>query len=57
MVVCCYLGDPNLVINGQNSLIDDYESEGVGRYVASDYSLDSTKLGLGQLPAKDPMAA
>ncbi|KAJ5518848.1 Short-chain dehydrogenase/reductase SDR [Penicillium expansum] len=55
VVVCCYLGDHNLMINGQMSLIDACESEGVGRYVASDYSLDFTKLELGQLPAKDPM--
>lgn len=29
--------------------------EGVGRYVASDYSVDLMKLELGQLPAKDPI--
>lgn len=55
VVVCCYLGDHDLMINGQKSLIDACESEGVSRYVASDYSLDFTKLELGQLPAKDPM--
>lgn len=55
VVVCCYLGDHNLMIKGQKSLIDACESEGVSRYVASDYSLDFTKLELGQLPAKDPM--
>lgn len=55
VVVCSYLGDNNLMLNGQKSLIDACESEGVRRYVASDYSLDFTKLDLGQLPAKDPM--
>jgi hypothetical protein len=29
--------------------------EGVKRYIASDYSLDFTKLEYGQLPSKDPM--
>lgn len=29
--------------------------EGVKRYIASDYSLDFTKLEFGQLPGKDPM--
>ncbi|KAH2763466.1 hypothetical protein KXV52_003971 [Aspergillus fumigatus] len=55
VVICCYLGDHNLMINGQKSLIDACESEGVPRYVASDYSLDFTKLELGKLPPKDPM--
>lgn len=55
VVICCYLGDHNLMINGQKSLIDACEAETVPRYVASDYSLDFTKLELGQLPAKDPM--
>lgn len=55
VMVCCYLGDHNLMINGQRALIDACEAEAVPRYVASDYSLDFTKLELGQLPAKDPM--
>lgn len=55
VVICCYLGDNNLMLNGQKHLIDACEMEGVKRYIASDYSLDYTKLELGQLPAKDPM--
>lgn len=55
VIVCCYLGDNNLMVNGQKSLVDACEVEGVPRYIASDYSLDFTKLELGQLPAKDPM--
>lgn len=55
VVVCCYLGDYNLMVNGQKALIDACESEGVARYVASDYTVDFTKLDLGQHPAKDPM--
>lgn len=55
VVICGYLGDHNLMINGQKALIDACEAEAVPRYVASDYSLDFTQLEFGQLPAKDPM--
>lgn len=55
VVICCYLGGHDLMINGQKALIDACEAESVPRYVASDYSLDFTQLELGQLPAKDPM--
>lgn len=55
VVICCYLGANDLMVDGQKSLIDACESQGVPRYIASDYSLDFTKLELGQLPAKDPM--
>lgn len=55
VVICCYLGDNSLMIDGQKALVDACEAEGVPRYVASDYSLDFRKLGYGQLPAKDPM--
>lgn len=55
MIICCYLGDDNLMENGQKSLVDACEVEGVSRYISSDYSLDFTKLELGQLPAKEPM--
>ncbi|KAJ5876568.1 hypothetical protein N7455_000033 [Penicillium solitum] len=55
VVICCYLGDNNLMIEGQKLLVDACELENVGRYVASDYCLDFTKLELGQHPAKDPM--
>lgn len=55
VVVCCYLGDDELMVNGQKLLIDACASEGVPRYVASDWALDYTKLELGQLFPKDPM--
>ncbi|CAI7616491.1 unnamed protein product [Penicillium crustosum] len=42
-------------VEGQKLLVDACELENVGRYVASDYCLDFTKLELGQHPAKDPM--
>jgi len=54
VVVCCYLGDPHLMIEGQKVLIDIAEEEGVPRYVASDWSLDWTKLQMGELFAKEP---
>ena len=54
VVVCCYLGDDNLMIEGQKLLIDIAEEEKVPRYVASDWSLDWTKLEMGELFAKEP---
>ncbi|KAI1141694.1 nmrA-like family protein [Hypoxylon sp. FL0543] len=55
VVVCCYLGDNKLMIDGQKLLVDACAAGGVPRYVASDWSLDYTKLELGQLFPKDPM--
>ncbi|KAF3055184.1 hypothetical protein GL218_07359 [Daldinia childiae] len=55
VVVCCYLGDDKLMVDGQKALIDACAAEGVPRYVASDWSLDYTKLKLGELFPKDPM--
>lgn len=55
VVICSYLGSDDLMINGQKVLIDACVAESVPRYIASDYSLDYTKLELGALPAKDPM--
>ncbi|KAI1410482.1 nmrA-like family protein [Hypoxylon sp. FL1857] len=55
VVVCCYLGDNKLMLDGQKLLIDACAAEGVPRYVASDWSLDYTKLEPGQLFPKDPM--
>jgi hypothetical protein len=40
---------------GQRLLIDACEAEHVPRYIASDYTLDYTKLEYGDLPAKDAM--
>ncbi|KAL5324791.1 hypothetical protein ACEPPN_005909 [Leptodophora sp. 'Broadleaf-Isolate-01'] len=55
VVVCCYLGNEKLMNDGQKHLIDACEAQGVRRYLASDYSLDFTKLEYGQLASKDPM--
>ncbi|KAK6363484.1 hypothetical protein TWF730_000916 [Orbilia blumenaviensis] len=55
VVVCCYLGDDKLMVNGQKLLIDACAENGVPRYVASDWSLDYTKLEFGQLFLQDPM--
>ncbi|KAI2780439.1 nmrA-like family protein [Daldinia loculata] len=55
VVVCCYLGDGKLMADGQKALIDACAAEGVPRYVASDWTLDYTKLKLGDLFPKDPM--
>jgi hypothetical protein len=53
--ICCYLGDADVMIDGQKRLIDACIAENVPRYVASDWSLDFRKLELGQHPLKDPM--
>ncbi|KAF7515008.1 hypothetical protein G7054_g14817 [Neopestalotiopsis clavispora] len=55
VVVCAYLGDDKLMIEGQKQLIDACDEAGVARYVASDWALDYTKLQLGELFPKDPM--
>ncbi|KAH8596195.1 nmrA-like family protein [Bisporella sp. PMI_857] len=55
VVVCCYLGDDNLMIEGQKLLINACETKGVPRYIASDWCLDYTKLEFGYLFPKDPM--
>lgn len=55
IVVCCYLGADDLMIEGQKILIDACEDEKVPRYMASDWCLDYTKLEFGQLFTKDPM--
>lgn len=55
VIICCYLGDNTFMTHGQKLLVDACESEGVPRYIASDYCLDFTKLEYGQHPAKDPM--
>ncbi|KAF2175834.1 NAD(P)-binding protein [Zopfia rhizophila CBS 207.26] len=55
IVVCCYQGDDELMIDGQKVLIDACEKGKVPRYMASDWSLDYTKLEFGQLFTKDPM--
>lgn len=55
VVVCAYLGDDGLMVEGQKKLIDACEGAGVPRYIASDWCLDYTKLQLGDLFPKDPM--
>lgn len=55
VVVCCYLGDDKVMTDGQKLLIDACAAEGVPRYLSSDWSVDYTKLELGQLFPKDPM--
>lgn len=55
VVICCYVGDNKLMVDGQRQLIDACEAEGVPRYISSDYTLDYRKLEYGQFPPKDPM--
>lgn len=53
--ICCYLGDNELMIQGQKSLIDACVDEHVARYLASDWSFDYRRLEYGDHPTKDPM--
>ncbi|KAK0726155.1 hypothetical protein B0H67DRAFT_642472 [Lasiosphaeris hirsuta] len=55
VVVCAYLGDDELMVDGQKALIDACEAEAVPRYIASDWALDYDKLALGVLFPKDAM--
>lgn len=55
VVICAYLGPNDFMVQSQKTLIDAAEAEKVPRYIASDWSLDHTKLKLGDLPPKDPM--
>ncbi|KAJ3532623.1 hypothetical protein NM208_g8361 [Fusarium decemcellulare] len=55
VIVCGYLGDDELMTEGQKLLVDACELEKIPRYIAGDFSLDFTKLEYGQLPSKDPM--
>lgn len=52
--ICCYLGDNDLMVGGQKTLIDACIAEGVSRYIASDYTFDYRPLEFGDYPAKDP---
>jgi putative NADH-flavin reductase len=55
VVICCYLGDESVMIDGQKTLIDACIAEGVSRYIASDFSMDFRKLAFGDHSTKDPM--
>ena len=55
VAICCYLGDQDLMLEGQKKLIDASIEEGVPRYVAGDWSLDFRNLKYGEVPMKDPM--
>jgi hypothetical protein len=55
VVICCYFADNETMVNGQKTLIDLCEEEGVPRYIASDYTVDFRGLEFGDIPMKDPM--
>ncbi|KAL4948216.1 NmrA-like family protein [Aspergillus filifer] len=55
VLVCCYLGDENLMVTGQKILIDTCEELCIPRYIASDWALEYTRLNLGDLFPGDPM--
>ncbi|KAH7031972.1 NmrA family protein-like protein [Macrophomina phaseolina] len=56
VVVCGYLADNDVMLDGQKLLIDLCEEEGVERrYIASDYTIEFAKLKSGQFQKKDPI--
>ncbi|KAH7371766.1 NmrA-like family protein [Cadophora sp. MPI-SDFR-AT-0126] len=55
VVISALLGSDSIMIEAQKQLIDLSEEANVPRFIASDYTLDYTKLEYGQLPSKDPM--
>ncbi|KAH8881801.1 NAD(P)-binding protein [Thozetella sp. PMI_491] len=55
VAICCYLGSNEFMVEGQKTLIDACVTEGVPRYIASDWSLNFRALEFGDHPMKDPM--
>ncbi len=55
IVICCYSGENELMFQGQKVLLDLCDDEGVPRYIASDYTVDYTKLNYGDMEIMDPM--
>lgn len=55
VAICCYLGNNELMTEGQKTLIDACIDEKVAKYIASDWSFDYRSLKLGDHPTKDPM--
>ncbi|KAF3392677.1 hypothetical protein F1880_008627 [Penicillium rolfsii] len=53
VVICCYFGSPEVMVEGQKYLIDACEEEGVPRYIPSDFAVDYTKIPDGVLFPKE----
>ncbi|KAH8556431.1 NmrA-like family protein [Umbelopsis sp. PMI_123] len=55
VVVCCYQGYYDIMYEGQKVLIKAAEAQKVPRFFTSDFTLDYTKLKIGQHEGKDLM--
>ncbi|PVH69576.1 NAD(P)-binding protein [Cadophora sp. DSE1049] len=55
VVICCYWADNETMVKAQKLLIDLSAEAKVNRYIASDYTIDYTKLEYGDIVEKDPM--
>jgi hypothetical protein len=55
VVICSYLAENHVMVEGQKILIDLCVEEGVERYIASAYTLEFPKLEPGQFNKKDPI--
>ncbi|KAK0642494.1 hypothetical protein DIS24_g8961, partial [Lasiodiplodia hormozganensis] len=53
VIICCYATFDEVMTKGQEVLIDLCEEEGVPRYIASDYTVEYTRLNWGDVPQKD----
>ncbi|GAB5588890.1 hypothetical protein Unana1_03790 [Umbelopsis nana] len=53
VVVCCYQGYYDIMYKGQKVLIKAAEAQNVPRFFTSDFTLDYTKLKIGQHEGKD----
>ncbi|KAH8200954.1 hypothetical protein TruAng_004892 [Truncatella angustata] len=53
IVVCCYFGEPDLMIRGQKILVDACSKFDVPRFVPSDFAVDYTKIPVGMLFPKE----
>lgn len=55
VVISALMGSDSFMFEAQKQLIDISEAAKVPRFIASDYTVDYTRLEYGQLPSKDPM--
>ncbi|KAF2188488.1 NAD(P)-binding protein [Zopfia rhizophila CBS 207.26] len=55
VMICCYLADNDVMVEGQKLLIDLCVEGGVGRYISSDYTAEFPQLKPGLYRKKDPI--
>ncbi|GKZ33162.1 hypothetical protein AbraIFM66950_002948 [Aspergillus brasiliensis] len=53
VVICCYFGSPEVMVQGQKVLVDACEELNVPRYIASDFAVDYTNIPANAIFPKD----